>query len=59
MEEKLRMNPKELEPAYQFKITLRDTTPQVWRLIQVPSSYSFGDLNVAIQDANICQNLHY
>lgn len=51
MEEKLRMNPKKLEPVYQFKITLRDTTPSVWRLIQVPSSYSCWDLHVAIQDA--------
>jgi hypothetical protein len=51
MEEKLRMNPKKLQPVYQFKITLRDITPQVWRLIQVPSSYSFRDLHVAIQDA--------
>jgi hypothetical protein len=51
MEEKLRMNPKKLEPVYQFKITLWDTTPPVWRLIQVPSSYSFWDLHVAIQDA--------
>ena len=35
----------------QFKITLRDITPAVWRRIQVPGNYSFWDLHVAIQDA--------
>ena len=37
--------------VFQFKITLLDLTPPVWRQIQVPSSYSFWDLHVAIQDA--------
>jgi hypothetical protein len=36
---------------YQFKITLKGTKPPVWRRIQVPASYSFWDLHVAIQDA--------
>ncbi len=36
---------------YQFKITLKDTKPAVWRRIQVPGEYSFWDLHVAIQDA--------
>lgn len=35
---------------YQFKITLLDTKPPVWRRILVPESYSFYDLHVAIQD---------
>jgi hypothetical protein len=35
----------------QFKITLLETDPQVWRRIQVPEYYTFYDLHVAIQDA--------
>jgi hypothetical protein len=35
----------------QFKITLRDVKPAVWRRIQVPHTYTFWDLHVAIQDA--------
>jgi len=37
--------------VYQFKITLKDSKPPIWRRIQVPESYSFWDLHVAIQDA--------
>lgn len=37
--------------VYQFKITLVETNPPVWRRIQVPESFSFYDLHVAIQDA--------
>jgi hypothetical protein len=36
---------------YQFKITLQDVKPPVWRRIQTPGGYSFWDLHVAIQDA--------
>ncbi len=36
---------------FQFKITLNDSKPKIWRRIQVPSDYSFFDLHVAIQDA--------
>lgn len=36
---------------YQFKVTLLDIRPTIWRQIQVPSTYSFWDLHVAIQDA--------
>lgn len=35
----------------QFKITLRDVKPVVWRRIQVPATYTFWDLHVAISDA--------
>lgn len=34
----------------QFKITLNETDPPIWRRIQVPDSYTFYDLHVAIQD---------
>jgi hypothetical protein len=37
--------------VYQFKITLLDIQPPIWRTIQVPASYSFWDFHVAIQDA--------
>lgn len=37
--------------VYQFKITLQGSKPPIWRRIQVPGSYSFWDLHVAIQDA--------
>ena len=35
----------------QLKVTLRRIKPPVWRRILVPSSYTFWDLHVAIQDA--------
>ena len=35
---------------YQFKITLKGSKPPIWRRIQVPETYSFWDLHVAIQD---------
>ena len=37
--------------AYQFKVTLKEIDPPVWRRIVVPASYNFWDLHVAIQDA--------
>jgi len=37
--------------VFQFKITLQEIEPAIWRRIQVPSTYSFWDLHVAIQDA--------
>jgi hypothetical protein len=36
---------------FQFRITLKDIEPTIWRRIQVPKSYNFWDLHVAIQDA--------
>ena len=37
--------------VYQFKITLNDISPPIWRRILVPGTYSFWDLHVVIQDA--------
>jgi hypothetical protein len=37
--------------VYQFRITLLEISPPVRRTIQVPGSYSFWDLHVAIQDS--------
>ena len=39
------------DQVYQFKITLRGAKPPIWRRIQVPETYTFYDLHVAIQDA--------
>lgn len=36
---------------YQFKIILSGIEPGIWRIIDVPESYSFWDLHVAIQDS--------
>ena len=35
----------------QFRIALVGIEPEIWRRIEVPASYSFWDLHVAIQDA--------
>jgi len=37
--------------VYQFKISLREIEPLIWRRIQVPAKYNFWDLHVAIQDS--------
>lgn len=42
---------KKFSNVYQFKITLENIKPLIWRRIQVPENYSFWDLHVAIQDA--------
>lgn len=38
-------------PILQFKVQLRDIKPAIWRRIEIPGSYTFWDLHVAIQDA--------
>jgi hypothetical protein len=43
---------------YQFKITLKDIKPPIWRRIQVPKKYNFWDLHIAIQDAMGWQDYH-
>ena len=40
--------------VYQFKISLYEIEPRIWRRIQVPAKYSFWDLHVAIQDVMGC-----
>lgn len=35
----------------EFEVTLLEVHPPVWRRIEVPASYTFWDLHVAIQDA--------
>lgn len=40
-----------ISSVYQFKISLKRTKPKIWRRIQVPSTYTFYALHVAIQNA--------
>jgi len=42
---------KKYNHVYQFKITLSDIKPTIWRKIIVPETYTFWDLHVAIQDS--------
>ncbi|MDR3418748.1 MAG: plasmid pRiA4b ORF-3 family protein [Nevskia sp.] len=35
----------------QFRVELQDIQPLIWRRIQVPDSYTFWDLHIAIQSA--------
>jgi len=42
---------KRFQNVYQFGIALRETKPPIWRQLQVPETYTFYDLHVAIQDA--------
>ena len=37
--------------SLRFRVELQGILPAIWREIEVPSSYSFWDLHVAIQDA--------
>lgn len=49
---------KNFNHVYQFKITLRDIRPPIWRRIQVPETYTFWDLHMAIQNAMGWLNYH-
>jgi hypothetical protein len=37
--------------VYQFKVSLLEITPPIWRTIQMPETSSFWELHVALQDA--------
>jgi len=37
--------------VYQFRIVLLEIAPAIWRSVEVPGTYSFWDLHVAIQDS--------
>ncbi|OQY09173.1 MAG: hypothetical protein B6I30_10185 [Desulfobacteraceae bacterium 4572_187] len=49
---------KKIKKVYQFKITLLDSNPVIWRKIAVPETYTFWDLHVAIQDAMGWEDCH-
>jgi hypothetical protein len=44
--------------VFQRLVVLAGTDPLVWRSIQVPETYSFWDLHVAIQDAMGWKDCH-
>ena len=50
--------PTRSSKIFQFKIALLEVSPPVWRTIQVPATYSFWDLHVAIQDAMGWKDCH-
>jgi hypothetical protein len=37
--------------VYEFRVVLLEVAPPIWRTIQVPGTYSFWDLHVALQDS--------
>jgi len=47
-----------VDKVYQFKITLKGIKPPIWWRIQVPETYTFWDLHVAIQDAMGWEDYH-
>ena len=49
---------KKYAQVYQFKIALKGIKPPIWRRIQVPETYTFWDLHVAIQDAMGWEDYH-
>jgi hypothetical protein len=55
----LKSRRSEPEFVHQFLIVLSGTDPLVWRRIQVPLTYSFWDLHVAIQDAMGWLDYHF
>jgi hypothetical protein len=42
---------RERAQVYQFRVVLLEVAPPVWRTIQVPETYTFWDLHVALQDS--------
>jgi hypothetical protein len=42
---------EQIPQIYQFRISLENIKPLIWRRIQVPETYTFWDLHVAIQDS--------
>lgn len=42
---------KKYSKIYRFRVSLREIEPEIWRVIEVPETYTFWDLHVAIQDA--------
>jgi hypothetical protein len=44
--------------VYQLKVTLKYTTPPIWRRIRIPANATFEDLHHAIQDAMGWENCH-
>ncbi|MCL5674893.1 MAG: plasmid pRiA4b ORF-3 family protein [Candidatus Omnitrophica bacterium] len=52
------MQKKKFMRVYQFRVTLNEINPLIWRQIHVPESYSFWDLHIAIQDVMPWKDYH-
>lgn len=54
------MSVSKKQPVLQFRVILLGIEPAIWRRIQVPRTYTFWDLHVAIQDSMgwLDQHLH-
>jgi len=48
----------ELPAAYQLKISLADSTPEIWRRVLVPSAMTLADLHHMIQQAMGWASVH-
>lgn len=49
---------EKFDNVYQFKITLKDVEPPVWRRVLVPETCTFYDLHTIIQDAMGWEDYH-
>jgi hypothetical protein len=47
-----------IKQVYQFKISLLDIAPPIWRRVQVPDYYTFSELHNVIQKAMGWDNSH-
>ena len=52
------MSKKSFKNVYQFKITLDEIRPPIWRRIQVPETFNFKQLHLAIQRSMRWKNYH-
>lgn len=44
--------------VFEFRVALKHIKPEIWRIVQVPKTYNFDQLNLAIQAAMGWQNCH-
>jgi hypothetical protein len=49
---------KTFEKVYQFKFSMKGITPQIWRRVQLPETYTFFDLHKAIQAVMDWEDYH-
>ncbi|MDM7917324.1 MAG: helix-turn-helix domain-containing protein, partial [Candidatus Eisenbacteria bacterium] len=51
--------PARYSEVFQLRVVLKEIHPEIWRRILVPSTYSFWDLHVAIQDSMGWLDFHH
>ncbi len=52
------MSEKEYDTVLQLKIAMKGIRPPIWRRIQIPVTYTFWDLHIALQDVMGWENSH-